>query len=267
MKKVIIALIAAAVGIGAVAYVHHFKTSRLTPERLREMREARLHEAQAQLQEDEGPWEVVQIVDESPVPPKDENAIRLEFSLSNGTVLIDVYPDWAPLGVERILEMVEKGVLLDARFFRVKTKPQPFVVQFGIPAAPRDTVRWQRARIKDDPVKESNKRGTLTFATSGTDSRTTQLFINLADNSSSLDGQGFAPIGKVVHGMPVVDAIYDGYQERPQQDAIQKEGNAYLVANYPRLDYVKTTRIAEDEPRAESEADASAKDPHAGHDH
>ena len=239
MKKVIVALVAAAVGIGAVVYVNHFKASRLTPERLREMREARLREAQTKQQE-EGPhsdseapapepeaYEVAQIVDDSPVPPKDDDAVRMEFVLSNGTVLVDLYPDWAPLGVERMLEIVGEGILREARFFRVVTKPRPFVAQFGIPAKPRDSASWRGARIKDDPVKVSNERGTLTFATSGLDSRTTQLFFNLNDNAR-LDGMGFAPIGRVVHGMPVVDAIFDEYQERPQQDAIHMEGNAYL---------------------------------------
>ena len=250
MKKAIVAVVVVAAGIGGIWYWQHWKASRLTPERLREMREARLREANARLEEEDLNWEVVQIVDESPVPPKDEEAVRLEFTLSNGTVLVDLYPEWAPIGVKRMLEIVEQGVLDDCRFFRVVPG---FVTQFGIPGDPEVAAKWREANIKDDPVKESNLRGTLTFATSGANSRTTQLFFNLNDNPN-LDGMGFAPIGKVVHGMPVVDAIYAGYEERPDQTVIQQQGNAYLEKNYPRLDHVKTVVKLGDGPQTETAA-------------
>ena len=122
------------------------------------------------------------------------------------------------------------------------------MVQFGINADPKISGVWREARIKDDPVRQSNKRGLITFATAGPNTRTTQVFINFADNKM-LDRQGFAPFGQIVSGMSVVDALYSGYGEGapggqgPEQGRIQQEGNAYLVREFGKLDYIKKATI------------------------
>jgi peptidyl-prolyl cis-trans isomerase A (cyclophilin A) len=128
------------------------------------------------------------------------------------------------------------------KFFRVVPN---FVVQFGISPGPKVSAAWQNATIKDDPVKEHNVRGAVTFASAGPDSRTTQLFINLGSNTR-LDPIGFAPIGSVTGGMSVVDQLYSGYGDAPtsHQAEMQTEGNAWLDKNYPKLDSIKTARIA-----------------------
>ena len=133
----------------------------------------------------------------------------------------------------------------DVRFFRVVTKPRPFIVQFGISGDPEVAAKWHNDRIKDDPVKQTNAPGTLVFATAGPGTRTTQLFINLAHNAF-LDGQGFSPIGKIVEGMENVAKICDEYGERPDQGRIKNQGNAYLKENFPNLDYIKSASVIED---------------------
>jgi peptidyl-prolyl cis-trans isomerase A (cyclophilin A) len=127
----------------------------------------------------------------------------------------------------------------NAAFFRVV---KGFVVQFGLSADPAVNKVWADAKIQDDPVVQSNKRGSLVFATSGPNSRTTQLFINYVDNPR-LDGMGFAPFGTVVEGMDVVEKIYPGYRESPRQDLITDQGDAYLKADFPMMDKIKLARI------------------------
>jgi peptidyl-prolyl cis-trans isomerase A (cyclophilin A) len=170
---------------------------------------------------------------------------KARFTTSKGDFVIEVTRDWAPQGADRFYNLVKHGFFNDARFFRAI---EGFMVQFGINGDPAVSAKWREATIPDDPVKQSNKRGYVTFATSGPNSRTTQLFINFGSNAN-LDGMGFAPFGKVVTGMDVVDALYKGYGEGapsgsgPNQGRIQGEGNAYLNRDFPKLDWVKEAKI------------------------
>lgn len=159
---------------------------------------------------------------------------------SKGTVVIEVDRSLAPIGAQRFYELVEAKYFDGARFYRVVPD---FVVQWGAAASPAVTSKWN-VNIPDDPVKASNARGTVTFAASSEpNSRTTHLFINLKDNAR-LDGMGFAPIGRVVSGMNVIDHIYSGYGEKPDQELIGEQGNVYLEKEFPKLDYIKTARLA-----------------------
>jgi len=170
---------------------------------------------------------------------------NVQFDTSKGAFVVEVHRDWAPNGADRFYNLVKNGFFDSARFFRVISG---FMVQFGINGDPKLSAVWREARIKDDPVKKSNARGAITFATAGPDTRTTQVFINYADNSR-LDGQGFAPFGTVTSGMDVVDKLYNGYGEGapsgqgPAQDRIQREGNAYLTSQFGKLDYIKKAII------------------------
>lgn len=164
---------------------------------------------------------------------------RARFTTTAGDFVVEVHRDWAPLGADRFYNLVRGGYFTNAAFFRVV---QGFVVQFGLSANPAVNKVWSKAKIEDDPVKQTNKRGSLVFATAGPNTRTTQLFINYGDNSR-LDGMGFAPFGTVVEGMDVVDKIFPGYREAPQQDQIMEKGDAYLKANFPMIDKIKVARI------------------------
>jgi peptidyl-prolyl cis-trans isomerase A (cyclophilin A) len=172
---------------------------------------------------------------------------QAKFDTSKGPFVIEVHRDWAPQGADRFYNLVKNGFFDNARFFRVI---DGFMVQFGINGDPKIAAVWRDADIKDDPVKQSNERGTITFATAGPNTRTTQVFINFADNAP-LDGQGFSPFGKVVSGMEVVDSLYGGYGEGapngngPDQGRVQSQGNAYLEQDFPKLDFIKTATIAE----------------------
>jgi peptidyl-prolyl cis-trans isomerase A (cyclophilin A) len=164
---------------------------------------------------------------------------------SKGPFVIDVHRDWAPRGADRFYNLVKNGFYNDDRFFRVI---ESFMVQFGINGDPRVSAVWRKANFKDDPVRISNRRSFITFATAGPNTRTTQVFINYGDNHN-LDAQGFAPFGQVISGMNVVDELYNGYGEGapqglgPEQGKLQSEGNAYLVHDFPKLDYIKKATI------------------------
>jgi peptidyl-prolyl cis-trans isomerase A (cyclophilin A) len=162
----------------------------------------------------------------------------VEFKTTRGAFVVEATRSLAPIGADRFYNLVRTGFYEQAAFFRVVTG---FVVQFGIPSDPAVTAAWKDARLPDDPVAASNLRGTLTFASAGPDTRTTQLFINLQDNPR-LDGMGFAPFATVVSGMDVVDAVYSGYDQQVSQTRLQAEGNDYLRSAFPNLDYVLKTR-------------------------
>jgi peptidyl-prolyl cis-trans isomerase A (cyclophilin A) len=166
---------------------------------------------------------------------------RVKFETSTGDVEIEVTRAWSPRGADRFYNLVTHGWFDEGRFFRVVPK---FMVQFGINGDPAISKWWRNARIADDSATQSNKRGTITFATSGVDSRTTQVFINFVDNTF-LDKQGFTPFGRVVSGMDVVDRINPSYREQPVQGLIQQQGNTYLQTNFPQLDYIKKATIVQ----------------------
>ena len=171
---------------------------------------------------------------------------KVKLQTSKGDVVMEVTREWAPHGADRFYNLVKNGYYDNARFFRVI---KDFMVQFGINGDPAVNQVWQQANIPDDPVLQSNKRGMVTFATAGPNTRTTQVFINYADRNAGLDGQGFAPFGKVVEGMEVVDTLYSDYGEGapqgmgPDQGRSQSEGNAYLTKSFPNLDYIKKATI------------------------
>ena len=164
---------------------------------------------------------------------------RVRFETSAGAFTVEVFRSWAPLGADRLYNLARHGFFDGTRFFRVVPG---FVVQFGLSGSPAISAKWHPATIHDDPVEQHNTRGTLTFATAGANTRTTQLFINYRDNLN-LDGMGFAPVGRVVEGMDVVDKIYAGDGERPDQQLIEMQGNAYLAKQFPKLDSIARAQI------------------------
>ncbi len=178
---------------------------------------------------------------------------RVKFTTTHGDIVVEVHREWAPLGADRFYNMVRSRYLTDSSFYRIAPG---FIVQFGMAADPAVNAAWGKAPIKDDPVKQSNKKGTLVFATSGPNSRTTQLFINLRDNGP-LDGQGFAAFGTVTEGMDVVEGLYSGYGEMkeqggrgPSQQLAEQFGKAYLDKNFPKLDSIKSAVVIFPEPPA-----------------
>ena len=171
---------------------------------------------------------------------------KVNLDTSKGAVVIEVHRDWAPLGADHFYELVKSGYYDGARFFRVLPG---FMAQFGIAADPKLTAKWKNANLQDEPVKQSNTRGMVTYAKSSLpNSRTTQLFINTGNNAR-LDSDGFSPFGQVVTGMEIVDQLYNGYGEGapqgrgPDQSQIEEQGNAYLEKDFPMLDYIKKATI------------------------
>ena len=176
---------------------------------------------------------------------KDSNFVEFVFSDLNGetgkegTLIVQLMPEWAPLGVERIKELIDAKFYDECRAFRVVHN---FMAQLGINGEPKVQKLWVNKKIKDDPVKASNTRGTVTFAMAGPNTRTTQIFFNKVNNKF-LDGQGFAPFGKVISGLEeVIDNINEEYGEKPNQGMIQQRGNEYLK-EFPRLSFIKTARF------------------------
>jgi len=171
---------------------------------------------------------------------------RVKIETSKGYFVIEAHRDWSPYGVDRFYNLVRAGFFDNSRFFRVRAG---FVAQFGIPGDPEIAAIWKNETIPDDPVRQNNTRGFVTYAMTGTNTRTTQLFINLGDNSR-LNNEGFAPIGKVIEGMTVVDQLYAGYGEEAgggmrggKQGKIFAGGNASLDREFPKLDKLARARV------------------------
>jgi len=170
---------------------------------------------------------------------------QIKFETTKGDFIVEVDSALAPLGVERFLSLVNAGYYDNSRFFRVLPG---FVVQFGLAADPQVTASVGSDNIKDDPVVGSNVKGSITFATAGPNTRTTQVFINLGNNPR-LDSMGFAPFGKVTEGMEIVESLFAGYGEGaphgngPDQGRIRRLGNAYLEPNFPKLDVIKKASV------------------------
>jgi len=180
-------------------------------------------------------------------PPKVEKApdvFQLNLDTSKGAIVVEIHKDWAPNGVDHLFDLVKSGYFDGNRFFRVTQR----YAQFGINGDPKLSGLWSNAFLPDDPVKQSNVKGTLTYAHLGANNRTTQLFFNLKDNKD-LDKEGFAPVGKVVSGMEAVESLYSSYGDMPPRGQgpdptkIQQQGNSYLESRFPRLDYVKKATI------------------------
>jgi peptidyl-prolyl cis-trans isomerase A (cyclophilin A) len=176
------------------------------------------------------------------------DTFKVLFETTEGDVVIQVYREWAPLGADRFYNLVRHGYYNHVRFFR---NIAGFMAQFGIHGDPQVSNVWRMARFPDDSVRTSNVRGTISFASAGPNTRTVQVFINHADNTR-LDPLGFAPFGRVTGGMDVVDNLYSGYGEGapqgegPLQDRIQAEGNEYLQAEFPLLDFIISARLIPD---------------------
>jgi peptidyl-prolyl cis-trans isomerase A (cyclophilin A) len=179
---------------------------------------------------------------------KAPKTFRVKFETSVGDFVVEVNRNWSPNGADRFYNLVKNKFYDECRFFRVL---DGFMAQVGINGNPAVQALWRDKTIKDDPVVESNKRGTVTFAKSSRpNSRSTQFYINYGDNSR-LDRSGFSPFAKVVQGMDIVDDLYPLYGEGfpsgkgPSQGKIQSEGNVYLKKEFPKLDYIKKATIIE----------------------
>lgn len=188
---------------------------------------------------------------QSPAQPKaadgEEQAparFTVKLETTKGDILMDVTREWAPKGADRFYTLVKSGFFNDVAFFRVISG---FMVQVGISGDPALNAKWRTKRIPDDPVKQSNVKGMVSFASAGPNSRTTQIFINYSDNAR-LDRMGFAPFAKV-REMQVAESLYAGYGEGaprgkgPNQGRMQAQGNAYLKSDFPELDYIKRATV------------------------
>jgi cyclophilin family peptidyl-prolyl cis-trans isomerase len=171
---------------------------------------------------------------------------KARFTTSQGAFTISVERNLAPLGADRFYHLVRGRFFEDARFFRVLSG---FMVQFGIPADPAESALWKDATMPDDPVRETNTRGKVSYAIAGPGTRTTQMFINYSNGNKRLDRMGFSPFGEVTEGMDVVDKLYSGYGEGepegsgPSQKRMEAQGNPYLERDFPKLDYIKKAEI------------------------
>jgi peptidyl-prolyl cis-trans isomerase A (cyclophilin A) len=180
------------------------------------------------------------------------DVLKVKFVTTHGDFVVEVHRDWAPLGADRFYNLVRARYFNDVAFYRYVPN---FIVQFGVSPSPAVYAAWDKVPIKDDPVKQHNTKGTLTYAMGGPNTRSTEFFINLKDNTGALDSQGFAPFGTVVEGMDIVEGLYSGYGEMadmggrgPRQDLAHSQGKAYLDKNFPKLDSIKSTVVVFPEP-------------------
>lgn len=187
--------------------------------------------------------------DPSKATAKAPDKFKAKFATTAGDFTIEVTREWSPLGADRFYNLIQVGFFEDIAIFRAI---EGFMAQFGIHGDPTISTVWKNAKLQDDSKgKASNKPGTISFATAGPNTRTTQMFINFGDNSR-LDGMGFTPFGKVVEGMANVNKIYKGYGEGaprgrgPGQGRVQSQGNAYLKKDFPKLTYIKSVTIVKD---------------------
>jgi len=242
MKRLLQIAGGAVVVVAGLLALNHFQPDRLTADRL-----AKAKEVQKQLDSDAagtapGGEKEKSVKEPAATETKpDANVFKVKFETSGGDFVVEVHRDWAPVGAQRFEELVKANYYDGNRFFRVLPG---FVVQFGLNGDPKVTAEWDKKWLKDDPVKQTNAPGTITYATGGPNTRTAQLFINL-ENNGRLDPLGFSPFGKVVEGFDVVKKINSEYRDRPDQGRITAEGNAYLERMFPRLDYIKTARIVQ----------------------
>ena len=187
------------------------------------------------------------LLDPSQAKERAPDTFRVNFETTKGRVVIEVNRSWSPKGADRFYNLVRVGFFEEIAFFRVV---EGFVAQFGISGDPKVSAKWKEANILDEPTKASNLTGYITYAMGGPNTRTTQFFINLADNTF-LDNRGFPPFGKVVEGMSVVSSLYSGYGDGyprgrgPDQGLITDQGNAYLKKEFPKFDYIKSASIVE----------------------
>jgi peptidyl-prolyl cis-trans isomerase A (cyclophilin A) len=193
-----------------------------------------------------GPGAKPSLLNPASLKAKAPDVFKAQFTTTKGDFVVEVHRDWSPNGADRFYNLVKNGFYDGAEFFRVVPN---FMVQFGIPGNPKVAAAWGHANLRDDPVKEGNKRGRITYAMAGPNTRTSQVFINFRDNSN-LDSQGFAAFGEVTDGMDIVDKLYSGYGDMqemgghgPSPGKIETEGNAYLDKNFSQLDKIKTAKI------------------------
>lgn len=178
-------------------------------------------------------------------PERPPEVYRVSFETTKGVFVVEVNRAWAPHGADHFYDLVKTGYYDGNRFYRVVRN---FVAQWGISGDPRQARIWSQAAIPDDPVRQSNKKGTVTYAKEGPRSRTTQVFINLKDNSAVLDKADFAPFGKVVSGMEVVESLYSYGDMAPRGSGpdpklIETQGDTYLETRFPRLDVIKRAKL------------------------
>jgi peptidyl-prolyl cis-trans isomerase A (cyclophilin A) len=178
---------------------------------------------------------------------------HVKFETTKGDIVMEVVRAWAPRGADRFYELIQDKYYDGSRFFRVRPG---FIVQFGIHKDPKVSELWRQLKLPDDPVVQKNQRGFVSYAMAGPGSRTTQVFINLADNAQRLDGRGFAPFGRVVEGMEIAEKLYASYGEvqalgggGPDSSKIEAMGEEYLERSYPRLDKINRASIIEYHPK------------------